>query len=62
MTLLILNCIGWPKEYDYTESGDVQKYLKKLYRDPAYGFATATKDLVAGAQKCIRQNNEIDLF
>ena len=38
------------------------KYLKKLYRDPNYGYAQATKDLVSGAQKCIRQNNEIDLF
>lgn len=53
---------GWPKDYDYTESGDVAKYLKKLYRDPNYGYGQATKDLVSGAQKCIRQNNEIDLF
>lgn len=29
---------GWPKELDYTESGDVTKYLKKLYRDPALGL------------------------
>jgi dynein intermediate chain 2 len=30
---------GWPKELDYTETGDVGKYLKKLYRDPTLGFA-----------------------
>ena len=36
--------------------------MKKLYRDPNYGYGQATKDLVSGAQKCIRQNNEIDLF
>ncbi len=54
--------IGWPKDYDYTETGDVAKYTKKLYRDPQLGFGQATKDLVAGAQKCIKQNNEIDQF
>lgn len=53
---------GWPKDLDSTEAGDQAKYLKKLYRDPALGFSQATKDLVVGSQKCIRQNNEIDLF
>lgn len=33
-----------------------------MHRDPALGYAQATKDLVAGAQKCIRQNYQIDLF
>lgn len=36
--------------------------MKKLLRDPTMGYAQATKDLVTGAQKSIRQNNEIDLF
>ena len=57
-----LRFIGWPKEYDSTEATDVAKYLKKLYRDPNFGFAQATKDLVTQSQKSIRQNNEIDLF
>jgi hypothetical protein len=46
--------IGWPQELDYTEPGDIAKYQKKLYRDPALGFAQATKDLTGGAQKAIR--------
>jgi dynein intermediate chain 2, axonemal len=53
---------GWPQELDYTEPADIAKYQKKLYRDPALGFSQATKDLTGGAQKAIKQNNEIDLF
>ena len=54
--------LGWPQELDYTEAADVAKYEKRLDRDPALGFSQATKDLVVGAQKAIKQNNEIDLF
>ncbi len=54
--------LGWPQELDYTEPTDIAKYQKKLYRDPALGFAQATRDLTAGATKAIRQNNQIDLF
>ena len=53
---------GWPRDFDYTEPGDQQKYYKKLIRDPTQGYASSTKDLVVGAQKWIRQNNQIDLF
>lgn len=40
---------GWPKDIDYTETADQQKYIKKLIRDPAQGYAQSTKDLVVGA-------------
>ena len=53
---------GWPKDSDYTEPGDVAKYLKRLYRDQSQGFLQATKDLVTHTKNCIRQNNVIDLF
>ena len=47
---------------DPTEPNDQAKYEKKLFRDPSYGFAQATKEMCQGATKCILQNNEIDLF
>ena len=53
---------GWPKEYDYTEPGDVLKYNKRLTRDPSLVYAQSTGSLCQGAQKCMRQNNQIDLF
>jgi dynein intermediate chain 2 len=40
----------------------VQRYTKKLNRDPTLGFASATRDLTRTAERCIKQNNEIDLF
>ena len=56
------NLSGWPKELDYTEPLDVAKYQKKMLREVNLGFKTATADLSNSAQKCIRQNNQIDLF
>lgn len=53
---------GWPREFDYTEALDVAKYQKKMLREGNLGFKPATSDLVHTAQKCIRQNNQIDLF
>jgi len=53
---------GWPEGFDYSEPADVAKYNKRLNRDASLSFAPATKDLVMSSQKCIRQNNEIDLF
>lgn len=53
---------GWPLEIDPTEAADQAKYAKKMYRDTTLGFAQATKEMVAGATNCIRQNNQIDLF
>lgn len=53
---------GWPDGFDPTEPSDVAKYNKKMNRDANLGFGQATRDLVTASQKCIRQNNEIDLF
>lgn len=53
---------GWPTEFRPDEPNEVQKYMKKMYRDNTYGFASATKDMSERAIKIIKQNNEIDLF
>ena len=36
--------------------------MRKLIKEPTFQFTSATKDLVQGAARCIKQNNEIDLF
>ena len=51
---------GWPKDYDYTDDVQVTRYKKKLSKDTTY--KEAAKDLTRTAERCIRQNNEIDLF
>lgn len=53
---------GWPKEVDHTEVNDVNKYMRKMVKEPTLGYAQATRDLVSGAERCIEQNNVIDLF
>jgi len=53
---------GWPKEYDYQEQNEVNKYMRKLVKEPQMCFGQATRELVQGATRCIEQNNEIDLF
>ena len=53
---------GWPAQYDHTEANEVAKYMRRLNKEPQLGFAPATKDLVQGATRCIRQNNQLDLF
>ena len=60
--LTLFQIIGWPREIDHTEPTDVQKYLKKMYRETNLGFSQATKEMCLGATKSILQNNEIDLF
>ena len=53
---------GWPKEYDYQEPNEVNKYMRKLTKEPTLCFSQATKELCLGATRCVEQNNEIDLF
>jgi dynein intermediate chain 2 len=36
--------------------------MKKLDRDPTYGYTAAVKETVAGAIKTHSQNNQIDLY
>ena len=59
---LIISLTGWPKDIDFTDEQHVSRYTKKLNRDLTLGFASATKDLTRTAERCIKQNNEIDLF
>ena len=49
--------LGWPKELDYTEAGDVAKYQKKMLREVNLGFKMATSQLTDTARNCIKQNN-----
>ena len=51
--VLTFSNIGWPREIDHTEPADVQKYLKKMYRETNLGFAQATKEMCLGATKSI---------
>lgn len=53
---------GWPKGFDFSEPNEVNKYMRRLQKEPSLQFSAATKDLVSGAARCIKQNNEIDLF
>ena len=53
---------GWPANIDYTEPAEVQKYMRRLNKEPSLGYAAAARDLVGGATRCIRQNNQLDLF
>jgi dynein intermediate chain 2 len=51
---------GWPRDYDHTDEVQVTRYVKKLSKDATY--KEASKDLTRIAERCIKQNNEIDLF
>ena len=53
---------GWPAQFDHTEPTEVQKYMRRLLKEPVLGYGAATKDLVSGATRCIRQNNQLDIF
>jgi len=53
---------GWPKDIDPTDDQHIQRYNKKLNRDPTLGFAAAGKDLIRLSNRCMQQNNEIDMF
>ena len=45
---------GWPAGYDWTEPAEVNKYMRKLMKEPSFGYAQATKELVGGASRCIK--------
>jgi len=53
---------GWPTEIDPTDDQHIQRYNKKLNRDPTLGFASAARDLTRTSERCMKQNNEIDMF
>ena len=45
---------GWPAGIDWQEPAEVNKYMRKLAKEPAYGYVQAAKDLVAGASRSIK--------
>ena len=49
-------------EYDWSEPAEVTKYMRKLLKDPANGYVAAVKETVGTATRCIKQNNQLDLF
>ena len=51
---------GWPIYIDPTESVETLRWRKKVEREVP--FTTAVKDLAVIVEKCIEQNNQIDLF
>lgn len=53
---------GWAENIDPTEQNDRLKYVKKLDRDPVFGYIPAVKETTSGAIKTHSQNNQIDLY
>ncbi|CAD8107748.1 unnamed protein product [Paramecium sonneborni] len=51
---------GWPTGIDPMEQQDQNKYRRGFEKDAA--FAVAVKELCNTVEKCILQNNQIDLF
>lgn len=51
---------GWPAGVDPTEPQETAKHKKKIEKDAS--FAVAVKELSGHIEKCIYQNNQIDLF
>jgi len=53
---------GWPQDIDREEVNDVNRYRKKMFKDPGYSFTPAVQTMCKKITDTIRQNNEIDLF
>ena len=51
---------GWPKEIDFTETHDTNKWRTKMTKDQPVAFAV--KSLTEQTNIAIRQNNQIDMF
>eukprot|EP00935_MAST-01C_sp_MAST-1C-sp1_P000029 g29.t1 len=51
---------GWPKDVDYTEQNDVQRFCKK--QEKSDEFKSSVKMLGPILDRCMRQNNTIDIF
>jgi len=51
---------GWPKDVDFTEQSDMNRFRKKAEKDDDYrGAVKALGPVVA---RCMRQNNTIDIY
>ncbi len=51
---------GWPKEIDFTETHDTNKWRTKMTKDQPVAFAV--KSLTEQTNVALRQNNQIDMF
>ena len=51
---------GWPKDVDYTEQADTQRFRKKAEKDDE--FKASVKNLCPITQQCMRQNNTVDIY
>eukprot|EP00947_MAST-08B_sp_MAST-8B-sp1_P000862 g862.t1 len=51
---------GWPKDVDPDEPSDVNRFRKKVEKDE--DFRTTVKCLGPVVDKCVRQNNTIDIY
>ena len=51
---------GWPKEIDFTETHDTNKWRTKMTKDQPVAYAV--KSLTEQTNVALRQNNQIDMF
>eukprot|EP00611_Tribonema_gayanum_P022017 TRINITY_DN4346_c0_g2_i3.p1 TRINITY_DN4346_c0_g2~~TRINITY_DN4346_c0_g2_i3.p1 ORF type:complete len:599 (+),score=167.96 TRINITY_DN4346_c0_g2_i3:195-1991(+) len=51
---------GWPKDVDFTEQSDVNRFRKKAEKDEDYKGAVKALGPVIGG--CMRQNNTVDIY
>ena len=51
---------GWPKDVDFTEQSDVKRFRKKVEKDDDFQYAI--KSLVPRVQRCMRQNNTVNIY
>ena len=51
---------GWPKDVDYTEQNDKDRFLRKTWKDDDY--KNTVKGLGPVIDRCVRQNNTINIY
>jgi dynein intermediate chain 2 len=51
---------GWPKDVDYEEANDTSRFVKKMEKDD--DFKQSVKTLGPILDRCMRQNNTINIF
>jgi hypothetical protein len=51
---------GWPKDVDFNEQRDLDRFRKKAEKDEDY--KGAVKALVPIIIRCLKQNNTIDIY
>eukprot|EP00903_Cladosiphon_okamuranus_P016093 g14855.t1 len=51
---------GWPKDVDFTEQSDVNRFRKKAEKDEDYKMAIKSLGPIIG--RCMKQNNTIDIY